>query len=370
MKYFFITFFILYLACNVYAAVRVYQLIPPNFALRFLVMAVFVLGFAGIIIFFRFGESMSVTAAGLLYQFATSWMISFVYILLLVIFVDIFRLVNHFAHFIDKETIRGVFHHNALTAFIGFAIVALILIFGNLQYHNKKRSHIAIKTNKLEKPVRIVGISDLHLGYTISKKELAKWVSMINAEKPDMVILAGDLIDNQLRPLLLHSLDKELLKINAPLGVYACTGNHEYISGIKGSVDFFRQSGITLLRDSVAHVGNIAIIGREDYSYKNRKTLPEILRNIDKNSFSILLDHQPHDLNEAAREGIDFQFSGHTHRGQIFPASLITDKIYEVSQGYRQKGDTHVYVSSGLGIWGGKFRIGTRSEYLVIDVLP
>lgn len=369
MKSFFLTILFFYLTTNVYTAVRLYQLIPANAWVRIVVMGIFVFGFASLLVFFRFGEAMPVGIAGFFYRFGTSWMIAFLYVFMLILFVDLFRIINSFAPIADKETVRGIFHHNALTAVTGLGITALILLYGNWQYHNKKRSHITIKTEKIDKPMRIVGISDLHLGYTISKKELNRWAELINAENPDMVIIGGDLVDNQLRPVWMHSLDKELRKINAPLGIYACTGNHEYISGIKNSADFYARSGITLLRDSIFQTNGLTIIGREDHSRKNRKTLPELIKNSDNRTFSILLNHQPYDLDEAVREGIDFQFSGHTHRGQVFPASLIADKIFELSHGYLQKKNTHFYVSSGLGIWGGKFRIGTRSEYLVLDLV-
>ncbi len=369
MKSFFLTILALYLAVNVYTAVRIYQFMPANLWIRITVMAILVLGFVSLIVFFRFGETMPVETAGFFYHFGTSWMIAFLYVFILVFLVDLFRIINHFAHIIDKEAVHGLFRHNALTSVIGLGIVALILLFGNLQYHNKKRSHITIKTDKIEKPIRIVGISDLHLGYTISKKELSKWVEMINAEKPDMVIIGGDLIDNQLRPVLQHSLDQELQKIKAPLGIYGCTGNHEYISGIKNSINFYHRAGIMLLRDSVFQMNGLTIVGREDHSYKNRKTLSELTKDIDKQTFSVLLSHQPYNLDETVQESIDFQFSGHTHRGQVFPISLIADKIFKLSQGYLQKGNTHFYVSSGLGIWGGKFRIGTQSEYLVLDLV-
>ena len=81
--------------------------------------------------------------------------------------------------------------------------------------------------------------------------------------------------------------------------------------------------------------------------------------------YSIVLDHQPYNLDCAETAGIDFQLSGHTHRGQVWPISWITDYIYECSWGSHQRGNTQFYISSGLGIWGGKFRIGTQSEYVV-----
>lgn len=297
-------------------------------------------------------------------------MIAFLYITLMFIFIDIFKLTNHLFQFTDKTTIKSLFRQNGLTAIIGFGAVAALLIWGNLNYHNKKRVHIKIKSDKVSRPVKIIGISDLHLGYTIGRKELAKWVKMINSEKPDIIVIAGDMIDNQLRPLNLQAMDRELVKLNAPLGVYASTGNHEYISGIKESSSFYKKSNIMLLRDSVVRAGQINIAGREDSSYKNRKPLAEVLKNADLSRFTILLDHQPDNLSDAVENQIDFQLSGHTHNGQVFPGPLLTKLMFELPYGFKQKDNTRFYVTSGLGIWGGKFRIGTRSEYVVLEVLP
>ena len=134
--------------------------------------------------------------------------------------------------------------------------------------------------------------------------------------------------------------------------------------------NFHKNSGKTLLRDSVININGINIIGRDDYTNLRRDKLDEITQGLDKTSFTVLMDHQPTKLNDAVNNGIDFQLSGHTHRGQVFPISLITDAIFELSHGYLKKGNTHFYTSSGIGIWGGKFRIGTRSEYLVLDINP
>ena len=139
---------------------------------------------------------------------------------------------------------------------------------------------------------------------------------------------------------------------------------------VREDINFYNRSGITLLRDSTATINDITIIGRDDHSNSKRTGLNTITENINKSNFTILLDHQPINLDEAVGNNIDFQLSGHTHRGQVFPISLITDMIFELSHGYLKKGNTHLYVSSGIGIWGGKFRIGTRSEYLVLDLVP
>ena len=114
---------------------------------------------------------------------------------------------------------------------------------------------------------------------------------------------------------------------------------------------------------------NLMLIGRDDVSNSNRKELSAIVNGADDNHFKLLLDHQPSNLKQAVQQNIDLQFSGHTHNGQVFPFSLVAEAIFENTHGMIQKGLTKVYVSSGLGIWGGKFRIGTQSEYAVFDIV-
>ncbi len=365
-----ITLPVVFLAAYIYTAVRLCRMLPASAAFRVAVAVLFVLGIAGMVLFFTVGEKMPVHVSGSLYRFGTSWLIVFLYLFLAVLLVDILRLVNGAVHFIDKETMASVFRNNAVTSAVVFGAVALLLLFGNIQYHHKKRQHILLSTDKIDRPVRIVGISDLHIGYTISAREVAKWVRLVNAEKPDMVVIAGDIIDNHMRPILKDSIESVLRQINAPMGVFSCTGNHDLMFALKEDGGFYKRSGITLLRDSSATINGITVIGRDDYSNVRRKLMERVMEHVDGSTFTLLLDHQPLNLHEAVENGIDFQLSGHTHRGQIFPASLIADALFELSHGYLKKGGTHFYVSSGIGIWGGKFRIGTRSEYIVLDLEP
>ena len=162
---------------------------------------------------------------------------------------------------------------------------------------------------------------------------------------------------------------EELTELKAPLGIYMVPGNHEYISGIDESVRFIKDTPIQLLRDSVITLTNgIQLIGRDDRANPARSSLQELMVNIDKSKPIILLDHQPYKLMESEIAGIDLQFSGHTHRGQVWPMSLVTDYLFEQSHGYRQWGNSHIYVSSGLSLWGPPFRIGTESEMVVFQL--
>ena len=114
----------------------------------------------------------------------------------------------------------------------------------------------------------------------------------------------------------------------------------------------------------------INIIGRDDRTNLRRASVETLIKKTDTSKFTILLDHQPYHLEEAEKAGIDFQLSGHTHYGQVWPISWIEDAIYENAYGPLTKGKTRYFVTSGIGIWGGKFRIGTRSEYLVATIHP
>jgi predicted MPP superfamily phosphohydrolase len=302
--------------------------------------------------------------SSLFYRFSTTWIIIAVYLLLIFLLMDFLRL------FLPMQ---NVLNGNWLTLGILTLVLTGIFTYGHILYKNTKRVELSIAVSAKDfTHLRIVAISDLHLGFNIGKAELDEWIKLINDENPDIVLMAGDIKDNSMRPLVEQDMAQSLRNLRATYGVYACTGNHEYVGNANESVpftDFFREANITLLRDSATLINNMFyIIGREDASQPYRKSLADILQSLDRTKPLILLDHQPVNLGEAEKSGIDFQFSGHTHRGQIFPLSWITDLMFEISHGYRKKSNTHIYVSSGIGIWGGKFRIGSQSEYVVIDM--
>lgn len=307
----------------------------------------------------------STATAALLYTIGTSWLIAMVYLLPLFLLLDLLRSIPalHTARLLDSNPRFLVFLLLAL-AFLGIA--------GYRRYLDKERVLLRIPVQaSFGTPMKLVMASDLHLGYTITPQELASWVRLINTEKPDLILLAGDIIDHQVPLLYAEGYDRQLRQLHAPSGIYAVYGNHEHYAGAAASSAFFKASGITLLCDSTVTIdGRLTLAGRDDRHNAHRQPLATLLGTVDHAHPVILLDHQLHDLQEVVHSGVRLYLSGHTHEGQIWPVSLLVNRMYELAHGIRQQGSTTLYVSSGLGIWGGKFRLGTRSEYVVIELLP
>ena len=349
------------LAALSYVMIRIYNILPFSFAVKTVAVVLGTGIFVSMFVSFIIGlDKMNITAATVIYEITTSWLFILLYLLMIFLTADILRLF----HIIPKELLFNSAKGSLIVTFIVFAV----FLYGNIRYYHKDRVELSVKTEKtLNKDYKIIMISDLHLGYHNQRSTFAKWVDMINKENADLILIAGDIIDISTHPVNLQRSYEEFKRLNAP--VYACLGNHEYISGLEKTKEFYLNAGINLLIDTCVLFNNdILIAGRNDRSDKNRKTIPQIIKNQDKAKYSILIDHQPYNLEQSQQAGIDFQFSGHTHYGQVFPINLITKAVYEKAYGQYKKGNTHYYISSGLGIWGGKFRIGTKSEYVVLNL--
>ena len=353
---------------TVYVGWHLWRLTPMGWPMKLAVTGVFLLWMATLIVGFFTMERYPIIVSTALYEVGTTWLIVFLYLLIIFALADVAWLCHLWSEPL-KDSASGLL--------IVVGIITGVIVLGGRHYHRKYREEITITTDKhIEQPLTVVLASDLHIGYHNRKGELARWVDLINAEQPDVVLFGGDIIDRSLRPIIEGNYAEELRRIQAP--VYTVFGNHEYFSSSKQMVGgqaalsdirrFLEDAGIVLLRDSVAHYKGLDIIGRDDRMAHHRADVKALA--VGLRGFTILLDHQPYRLEEAEQAGIDFQFSGHTHRGQVWPLSCITDAMYEKSWGHHQRGSTQYYISSGLGIWGPKVRVGTRSEYVVLHVLP
>ncbi len=362
----FVGIFVAYFLANIYIGIRVYPLVEQAL---WSVQVMYVIGVIFLILspilFFAFRKRVGVPEAAILYKVGTGWLMLIIYSFLLTLLGELILLFTreYLTHVLPVEVSVSKLHAFFIVG--GTAITALI---GNLNYYKKKVITLNLETEKtLDQPVKMVVLSDLHLGHAISKKELKRWITFINQQQADIVLFAGDIIDNSLLPLTYYKLDELLREIQSKHGVYACLGNHEYLANVEMSLAFLKQSNITVLRDEVVNIGQIQLIGRDDKSNPHRKALVDLVQP-DPSKVQIVLDHQPYDLAKAAEQHVDFQFSGHTHRGQVWPFSWITDYLFEQSHGYLKKNNTQYYISSGLGIWGGRYRIGTQSEYVVVNL--
>jgi predicted MPP superfamily phosphohydrolase len=229
--------------------------------------------------------------------------------------------------------------------------------------------NIAKNTQSTE-TLKIVMASDMHFSVLSGKNHATRMVEEINALKPDIVLFPGDIFDDQIDQYINQGIGPILSKIQAPYGVYASLGNHDKYKGtIAELIAVLEQSNMHVLYDeSVTIDDRFTLIGRKDHSDPDRIELSTIMKGLDLSKPIILLDHQPKDFDVAQQHGIDLMVSGHTHHGQIAPANLITQRLFENDWGLLQKGQFHSIVSSGFGFWGPPIRLGSRAEIVQINV--
>jgi predicted MPP superfamily phosphohydrolase len=300
-----------------------------------------------------------------------------VYFVLAVLLIDFARLVNHFIPFFPQVFYTDYQKTKLITLFITLGLVLVTVTVGFINARNPVIKtldlHIAKKVNG-SKTLKIAMASDIHLGTLVGKRRASRLVNMINGLHPDIILLAGDMVDEDLKPVIRRNLGETLKNLSAPLGVYAITGNHEYIGGAAEAVAYLSAHNIRFLSDTAILIDNrFYLAGREDhdkfrFTGKQRKPLAEVLKGTDPTFPILLMDHQPFQLSEPERLGVDLQLSGHTHHGQMWPFNYITNAIYEVSWGYKKKGNTHIYVSCGYGTWGPPMRLGNRPEVVSITL--
>jgi predicted MPP superfamily phosphohydrolase len=225
------------------------------------------------------------------------------------------------------------------------------------------------------KQLRIVAASDLHLGNIVGNRHLQKLTARIEEMSPDLILLPGDVIDEQIEPFVRNRMSKELKRLKARYGVYAVLGNHEYYGGHIGEyVKLAADIGIRVLQDeSVLIENSFYVVGRKDKTAEamdphGRMDYGALLNGVDKTLPIIAMDHQPRDYAQAEAAGVDLLLSGHTHRGQFAPNHWVTRKVFELDWGYLKKGNMHAVVSSGYGTWGPALRIASRAEIVQIIV--
>jgi len=302
------------------------------------------------------------------------WLGAMAYLFLLFLLADIILVINKLLPFIPRIGFSGTAQFRMYVAYVVPAITACLLIIGYINAKSPRLHEMDIiipKHSSNLKSIKMIVVTDVHLGTLIGRRNAERMVNMINNQQPDIVVFGGDLIDEDVQSVIRNNIGEKLLRIRAKYGVFGVSGNHEYIGGISKSLPYLESHGIKMLHDTAIAIANsFYLIGRDDrdkfrFTGLPRKALAEIIGLTDKSMPLILFDHQPIKLNDAISNNIDFQISGHTHHGQMFPFNLITNAIYDISRGYKKIGNTQFYVSNGYGTWGPPIRIGNRPEVLV-----
>jgi uncharacterized protein len=381
MKYagfiiFFSLFFSIYIGGNYYVFTRGLQALPNIFWLKVLYISVFFI-LAVSFILNRFTGYTDLTALHHILAWTGSfWLAALVYFFLAVLLIDIIRLFNSGFHFLPLSASPEYVKLKILTLCISIFVVVLLLTAGfyNALHPVIKNLDIELSKSSGKKEIKVVAVSDIHMGTVVENGRLNKLVDLVNAQNPDLIVLAGDILDEVQSPILHEHLGSPLKRLSAPLGVYAILGNHEYYGGIDKSIKYIKSLEIQLLIDSVVDIDHIlTLVGRDDIGSvnmyrKKRKSIGELMAGVDTLRPVILLDHQPYNLKAASGCGIDLQISGHTHNGQFWPFNYLTRAIFELSWGYKKIGNTHFYISSGYGTWGPPIRIGNRPEIVVFNI--
>ena len=366
---FIITLLTIFILVNAFVYFRIRGVLPNSIHAKivfnlifFAIIGIFLFG-----IFFR--SHLSPRIFSIINNYSITWLLAAFYFMLICAVVGIINILNNRFHFLPLDT--HTLSARRLIIFVEFAFIALIFIIGRYNFNNKIVEKLDISISKKAKieTLKIVAASDLHLGYSNNKSDFKKMVDLINSQNPDIILLVGDIADMHSQPMTAQNMKEEFLQFRAPLGIYAVVGNHECYGDTENTVEYLESAGVIVLRDSLVLLNSdIYIVGRNDKAIRNRKELNTLLKNIDKQKPIILLDHQPFNLKQAQDNGVDLQLSGHTHAGQVFPFTLITKWVYEQQHGYLKKGETHYYISSGIGAWGPKLRIGSQSEIVNITL--
>lgn len=374
---FFGTVFIIAFLVNYYIFIRGWQALPAGSRSRSIYIVVFfflALSYlAGRIIEnYWIGQP-----ATFLIWVGSFWLAAMLYFFMILVLIDLVRLANLALPVVPASWLNDIGNTRMVLFRGSITIVSLVIILGHINtwYPVINRLQVDLDGKNSEmNSVSLLLVSDIHLGTLTSKNRIRKMVDKINSLGPDIILLAGDILDEDVGPVIHRDLGSAIKDLRAPLGVFGITGNHEYIGGVDEATEYLSSHGIHLIRDSVVKINNsFYLAGREDlainqFTDRNRKTVEELLEMAGDDLPVILLDHQPFNLDRSAAAGAGFQLSGHTHHGQLWPFNFITRAIYSISRGFGEIDGMKVYVSNGVGTWGPPVRIGSRPEIVLIQV--
>lgn len=290
--------------------------------------------------------------------------------------VEVFRLLVWVSGLVLQQTISSLTLSARHSFFVPLLISLSIAAFGYFEARDIRTERIVVRTSKIPADagrLKIVQISDVHLGLIVREGRLKRILEIVKAEKPDILVSTGDLVDGQVCKL--NGLTDLLKEIDPKYGKFAVTGNHEFYAGLENSRCFTELAGFTLLRGKGVTVADmINIAGVDDPAGKIFDpgavvSERDLLSALPREKFTLFLKHRPF-LERDAAGLFDLQLSGHVHKGQIFPFSLATRLYYPFQAGLTKlRGGSLLYVSRGSGTWGPPIRFLSPPEVTVIELV-
>ena len=376
MRLFILFFFLVYGLFHVYAFFRARAALTLSFRtnifiaifMLIMVLAPFIINFSerhGFEFFARMMSYIGYIWMGVLFLFASSSLLF-----------EIYRLVIYLAALISRKNLSTMVPSAGFSFFIPLLLSIAVSTYGFFEARNIRTEQVTIRTSKLPDNIsrfKIVQISDVHLGLIVREDRLKGIIDRVKAANPDILVSTGDLVDGQINKL--EGLEELLKGINPRYGKFAITGNHEFYAGIDQALDFTRKAGFKLLRGESVHVGDIMnIAGVDDPAGKtfnrfNKVSEKTLLSELNNGRFILFLKHRPF-VDNASQGLFDLQLSGHTHKGQIFPFSLITRMFFPHQSGiFNLFNNSTLYVSRGTGTWGPPIRFMSPPEVTVIELI-
>ncbi|MEE8329906.1 MAG: metallophosphoesterase [Thermodesulfovibrionia bacterium] len=376
MNLFLISFFSLYAGMHLYVFLKTKAgLALGAWGGSFLALFMLTMVFAPVIVRFSERAGLEVFARTISY-IGFIWMgILFLFISVSIV-IDIYRILIYIAGFISGSDLSSIKLSVRSVFYVPLLISLSIASYGYFEARDIRTETLVIETSKIPREVgrlKIVQISDIHLGLIVRGKRLERILREVTKANPDILVSTGDLVDGQMDGL--KGLAELFNNINLKYGKFAVTGNHEFYAGIDNSLDFTERAGFKVLRgEGLTVSGLINIAGVDDPAGKNYNLFKDVsekklLSGLPREKFTLLLKHRP-TIDKSSAGLFDLQLSGHTHKGQIFPFSLITRLYYTVHTGSSKLTDnSFLYVSRGSGTWGPPIRFLSPPEVTVIELV-
>jgi predicted MPP superfamily phosphohydrolase len=291
------------------------------------------------------------------------------YLTLTVLLVDLVIAVLRLSKAVSRQAVRSEkFRHGrlALVLALPVLVVAAGIVNANVLRVREYTFEVPRRSAAVQE-MKVVFAADLHLGTITPRHFLERFVTKVNAQKPDIVLIGGDILEGHGDDGEMGAIETQFRRLEAPYGVFAIPGNHEGYARTRP--EFFDRSGIHLLQDAGEKIDDaFYLIGRKDGRSRNRKSVEELLLDAPGDLPIVMLEHRPAEMERVGRTRVDLHLSGHTHHGQLFPANFITQRQYGLSWGHRKIGNTDFIVTSGAQLWGPPVRTVGASEILVIHV--